>query len=126
MTWVSAQGRWGATPGGPASTMIPVVNSVEVFCTISTKECVEARASLVRPSDDGIKADFDALFTHVATYRIVSLMDGVLVARSEEFTYDLELRIDVRSQSAQRFARETGARGATGADSTIVYEWVLR
>lgn len=123
---VHAQGRWLAVAGTDSLSMIPRVNAVEVTCDRRKGECLEARASLVTPDDDGVSADFGALFTHIERYQITSFADGVLVARAAGLAYDLELRIDIKSQSAQRFARETAARGATMVDATRLLEWVLR
>lgn len=123
---VAAQGRWLAVAGTDSLAMIPRINAVEVQCDRRTGECLEARASFVTPDDDGINADFDALFTHIEHYQITSFANGIVVARAAGLAFDMEIRIDIRSQTAQRFARETAARGATMVDSTRVLEWVLR
>lgn len=124
-SWISAQGRWVPTEHSERF-MISRVNSVEIECKRESGECIEARGSFVTQKDDNPNADFDYLFTHIEHYRIVSSSDRVLIARSDGLAYDLELRIDIKAQTAQRFAREKGARCATKPDATCTFHWELK
>ena len=118
---IVAEGRWITV--GSAHSMISRVNSVEILCDIAARTCFEARADLQTPADDG--ADFDALFTQVQHYQVVAFANRVLTARAVTPAYHLELRIDLNSRAAQRFARELPPAGASTARPRA-YEWALR
>ena len=122
--WVSAKGRWVAVERN--TFIISRANAVKIECDRTGGECLEARADLNTPEDGGVKADFDALFASIDHYRVVSFSDRVLIARGDAPAYDFEIRIDLKAKTAQRFAREKGARCATRPDSTCNYSWVLK
>ncbi|MDQ8165016.1 MAG: hypothetical protein P3A28_04550 [Gemmatimonadota bacterium] len=101
------------------------VNSVEITCFIKTGECTESLAQLVTKDDDNVLGA-PHLFTYLNSFKVKSFEKGILIATSGTRAFDLELRIDVESKSAERSGRETGERGATGVDATRLHRWALK
>lgn len=121
MGYVLASGRWVAAGDSSArSTLVSPLNSVEVECSVERGTCIEARANFDRTSDT-----FDFLFASAAEYAITSLADSVIVARALIGVYDTELRLDLRSRTAQRSARWSDAAPA-GMGGPQFVMWILQ
>jgi hypothetical protein len=122
---VIAEGRWRRTSARP-SINAPTINTVRVECDRVRRVCEELMAKMLQPSDDPLGTLRDRyLFVDQTPFRVVEWSNTLLVARAEQPVADLELRIALADKSAERTRRETGARGAQGADLSHVDQWVL-
>lgn len=119
------QGRCDAVTSR-AGSRLPPTNSVEVNCIRAEGVCRESLAILALPSDTAYSTRGETyLFARLESYQIIEWTNALIVARSEGRAADAEIRITVQDRSAERTFRETGRRGAQGADPTP-HQWVLR
>src|SRR5262249_12440041 len=119
------QGKWRNVTGRPSVT-VPRVNSVRIECDKGSLICTEYIAKLIQKSDDPSSAvDQRYLFLMKEWFRILEWSDSVIAARAEPLAADIELRISLKDDAAERTSRETGARGAAGANPSKVEHWVL-
>ena len=119
------QGKWRNVTGRPSVT-VPRVNSVRIECDKGSLFCTEYIAKLIQKSDDPSRfVDKRYLFLIREEFRILEWSDSVIVARAEPRAGDVELRISLKDDAAERTSRETDARGAEGANPGEVEHWVL-
>ena len=118
-------GTW-QMQSGESSIDMPRTNSVRLDCDRATGVCYEALAKLLLPSDEPSVPRNGYLFIFLEKYRVVEWTEAHVIARAQPLAADVEVRIGLQDSSAERSSRETGARGAQGADPTRVLHWVLR
>jgi hypothetical protein len=119
------QGKWRNVTGRPSVT-VPRVNSVRIECDKGSLICTEYIAKLIQKSDDPSSVvDKRYLFLMKEGFRILEWSDSAIVARAEPRAADIELRISLKDDAAERTSRETEARGAAGANPSEVEHWVL-
>lgn len=122
---VVIEGTWRVATGGP-SREVPQTNSVRVECHRAGRKCVEHIAKLIRASDDSsglVKQS--TLLLMKEEFRVVEWSQTVIVARAEPRAADVELRISLVDRTAERTSRETKARGAAGANASLLHAWRL-
>ncbi len=123
---VVAEGSWHRLTG-QRSVLIPKVNTVRVECWRQIGYCEEYIAKLITPEDSpDVEIEGTVLFLMKEQYPIVEWTDTTIVARAGPRAADIELRLSLVDKSLERTSRETGARGAEGANPTAVEHWILK
>jgi hypothetical protein len=123
--YVIAEGRWRRISARP-SINAPTINTVRVEYDRARRVCEELMAKVLQTGDDPLKkVDAGYLFVDQTTFRVLEWSSTLIVVRAEPPAIDIDLRISLADKSAERTLRETGARGAQGADSSCVDQWVL-
>jgi hypothetical protein len=119
--YVLATGRWvSAADSASEHLLISQINTVEMECFVDRLVCQETRANL----DEGTSGSA-YLLTATAPFEVQSVSDGVITARARIGVYETELRIDVRAQSVQRFARwRESSPGSNPSEHSAT--WMLR
>jgi hypothetical protein len=59
-------------------------------------------------------------------FRVIEWTATTITARAEPRAADIDFRISLADESAERTSRETSARGAQSPDPTNVAQWVLQ
>jgi hypothetical protein len=123
--YVTVEGTWRRISTRP-SINTPTINTVSIECDRARRVCEEYMAKVLQPTDDpagnlGVRY----LFVDRTIFRVLEWSRTVLEARAEYRAADIDLRISLAEQTAERRFRETGARGAQGADPSRVDQWVL-
>ena len=126
--YIVAEGHWRRMVGKTITAKLPLENSTYIVCDRQTRKCNEATAVLYTPEDTlpgaGIRIS-PSLSVLVLEYKIIDWSDGVIRAKCEGFEADIELRISVKDQFAERSFRETKARGNDKSDPNIFESWIL-
>jgi hypothetical protein len=126
--YVVAEGQWRRTFGKTIYAKLPLVNATYIVCNKQAKTCNEATAVLYTPEDTlpgaGTRTS-PSLSVLVLEYKIIDWSGGVIRAKSEDLEADIELRISVKDQFAERSFRETKARGSDKSDPNIFESWIL-
>jgi hypothetical protein len=120
---VSFQGSWRAI-AQLGFAVIPTINTTSGQCWKQTMQCTESIAMLFRKSDNTLDKG-TWLNVQVDTYQVVEWTSTSIYAKEEATVNDIELRISLKDQSAERFSRETQARGASTANPEISRHWIL-
>ena len=113
-----ARGRWKIT--GKPSTILPTLNSVDVLCSKDQGTCTETIAMLVDKGDSA-----GLLWAMNTEFKIVEWTATLVRAVAETRVADLELRISIPDESAERTVGETRARGVASSDAANVARWML-
>jgi hypothetical protein len=122
--YVVVQGRWKRIAGSTTFSKPPRINSVTITCDRKEMTCEEIIAELVTPEElPGLKKP--QLFIDETTYRIIDWKDGTIRATHRAFVADFELRIASKDKTAERYWRETKARGANTSDPQNFENWIL-
>jgi hypothetical protein len=109
-----------------SSIEIPALNSVHIECEKARRICDEYVAKVLQPSDHPDSGAHETLlFGHRTVFQILTWSRTLITARAEPRAADIDLRISLADQSAERTSRETGARGALGANPSHVTQWIL-
>jgi hypothetical protein len=66
------------------------------------------------------------LFLMKEQFRVIEWTGTTITARAEPRAADIDLRISFADRSAERTSRETESRGAKGANSQNITQWVLQ
>ena len=110
-----------------SSVEVPHVNSARIECDRAGRVCSEYIAKLIQEIDDpagAVKQPY--LFLMKQQFRVIEWTATTITARAEPRAADIDLRISLVDQVAERTSRETGARGAQGANPANITQWVLR
>jgi hypothetical protein len=123
---IIAEGSWRRV-SKQRSVHVPDVNSVRIECRRGSGICDEYIAKLITPDDSpDVKIETTALFMMKEQYQIVEWSGHTVLARADPRATDVELRVSLGDHVVERRSRETGARGAEGADPTRVEHWILK
>lgn len=118
-------GRW-AVKTAPERSSLPSANAVQVVCSRSARTCTEILALLYTAADNAMPTQGgNSLQVLTQEYSIVEWTGSTVVARAAPRAADLEIRVSLVDNSAERIARETGARRGTKTDPRNVEHWVL-
>ena len=123
---VMVQGTWGRI-SERATVEVPRVNSVRIECDRTAGVCNEYVAKFIQKTDDpAVTMERPYLFLMKEQFRIITWTGTTITARAEPRAANIDLRISLADRSAERTSRETGSRGAQGANSQNVTQWVLQ
>jgi hypothetical protein len=123
---VMVQGTWHRLSERP-TVEVPRVNSVRIECDRTARVCNEYIAKFIQETDDPIgvmKRPY--LFLMKEQFRVIEWTDTTITARAEPRAADVDLRVSLVDRSAERTSRETGSRGAKGANSWNITQWILQ
>jgi hypothetical protein len=119
------QGKWRNVTESP-SVVVPRVNTTRIECDKRTLRCDEYIAKLIEKSDDPTGfVGRRYLWLMKEEFRILEWSESLVVARAGPRAADIELRVSLTDRAAERTLRETGARGAQGADAGKIEHWIL-
>ena len=120
------QGTWHRI-SERATVEVPRVNSVRIECDRTAGVCNEYVAKFIQKTDDPTDTmERPYLFLMKEQFRVIEWTGTTITARAEPRAADIDLRISFADRSAERTSRETGSRGAKGANSQNVTQWVLQ
>ena len=123
---VTVQGTWRRI-SERATVEVPPVNSVRIECDRIAGVCNEYVAKFIQKTDDPTSTmERPYLFLMKEQFRVIEWTGTSITARAEPRAADIRLRISLADESAERTSRETGARGAQGANPANVTKWVLQ
>ena len=126
--YVVAEGHWRRMSGRTIQAKLPLLNATYIACDKQAKTCNEATAVLYTPEDTlpgaGVRTS-PSLSVLVLEYKIIDWSGDVIRAKSEGREADIELRISVKDQFAERSFRETKAHGSDKSDPNIFESWIL-
>lgn len=123
---VVIQGTWHLI-SQRTTVEVPHVNSVRIECDRTASVCNEYIAKFIQKTDDPTGTmERPYLFLMKEQFRVIEWTETTITARAEPRAADIDLRISFADRSAERTSRETGSRGATGANSQNVTQWVLQ
>lgn len=119
-------GSWRLTSQNP-SLEVPAVNSVRIECDRASRTCNEYIAKFAQHSDDPlVDVQHPYLWLGKEQYEVKEWTSSTLTARAQPRAGDIDLRLSLVDKSAERLSRETGARGAQGANPSAVSHWTLK
>jgi hypothetical protein len=124
--YVVLQGTWRRTSQRP-TVEVPYVNSVRIECDQTARICNEYVAKFIQKTDDPLGTMARPyLFLMKEQFRVIEWTGTTIAARAEPRAADIDLRISLTNQTAERSSRETAARDAQGANPQNVTQWVLQ
>ena len=103
--YVFAGGRWTQTAGTDDDSLISGTNTVRIVCNHIEERCSETIAYI---NTEGVSTILDILSFD---YGVIEWSDDFIRAVYHAPVADIELRIDLNEESAERHFRETGATG---------------
>ena len=99
---------------------------MRIECDRTTGVCSEYIAKFIQKTDDPTcSMERSYLFLMNEQFRVIEWTETTITARAEPRAADIDLRISFADRSAERMSRETESRGAKGANSQNVTQWVL-
>ena len=123
---VTVQGTWRRI-SQRATIEVPRVNSVRIECDRTAGICNEYVAKFIQKTDDPTSTmERPYLFLMKEQFRVIEWTGTSITARAEPRAADIDLRISLADESAERTSRETATRGAQGANPANVTKWVLQ
>lgn len=123
---ITIQGTWHRI-SERATVEVPRVNSVRIECDRTAGVCNEYLAKFIQKTDDLTRTvERPYLFLMKEQFRVIEWTETTITARAEPRAADVDLRISFADRSAERTSRETESRGAKGANSQSVTQWVLQ
>lgn len=123
---ITIQGTWHRI-SERATVEVPRVNSVRIECDRTAGVCNEYVAKFIQKTDDLTRTvERPYLFLMKEQFRVIEWTETTITARAEPRAADVDLRISFADRSAERTSRETESRGAKGANSQNVTQWVLQ
>lgn len=123
---VVLQGTWRRTSTRP-SVHVPSVNSTRVECDRNGAICAEYLAKFIQKEDDDLGTiSHPSLFLMKEQFRVVQWTERMIVARAKAPAADIELRINLVEETAQRTFQETPAPADENKNPRNVSDWVLR
>jgi hypothetical protein len=103
--YVFAGGRWTQAAGTDDDSLISGTNTVRVVCNRIEERCSETIAYI---NTEDVSTILDVLSFD---YDVIEWSDNFINAIYHAPVADIELRIDLDKESAERHFRETGATG---------------
>jgi len=123
---ITIQGTWHRI-SERATVEVPRVNSVRIECDRTAGVCNEYLAKFIQKTDELTRTvERPYLFLMKEQFRVIEWTETTITARAEPRAADVNLRISFADRSAERTSRETESRGAKGANSQNVTQWVLQ
>jgi hypothetical protein len=123
---VIVQGTWHRI-SERSTVEVPQINSVRIECDQTAGVCNEYVAKFIQKTDDPTGTmDRAYLFLMKEQFRVIEWTGTTITARAEPRAADIDLRISFPTRSVERTSRETESRGAKGANSQNVTQWVLQ
>lgn len=116
------EGRWKLVGG--KKDIVPRINFVRITCFKSQMICVENQAKLLMPNESNL-VENPLLFSDTFEYIITEWSDTILRAERNPPVADIDFRISLTDNSAEKNFRETTARGSKTANSDVFGKWVL-
>jgi hypothetical protein len=124
--YVVLQGTWRRTSQRP-TVEVPYINRVRIECDQTARICNEYVAKFIQKTDDPLGTmERPYLFLMKEQFRVIEWTGTTIAARAEPRAADIDLRISLTNQTAERSSRETAARGAQGANPQNATQWVLQ
>jgi len=121
--YVIIQGRWKKT-NKTKYHRLSRINSTYITCDKKSMTCTENTAILATPQDDPIlKEKF--LYILIINYRIINWSNDIINAKYDAPVADVEIKISIKDNFAERRYRETKARGSETADPNVHEHWIL-
>ncbi len=103
----------------------PQINTVSITCTKESMTCWEVIAEIATPKDIGF-GEQTFLNIDETIYKIIQWSQDFIHAKNTEYRVsDFELRISLKNDSAERYRRETRARGCNTCDPNIFERWII-
>lgn len=124
---VIGYGRWVRTTTDQRSS-VPVLNAAQISCSRSAGTCLEAIAELhsdLDPLFRGATGGGFLLTVDTTEFKITEWSRSTIKALAQPRAADIELRLSLLDRAVVRTSIETGARGATGANTTPEV-WTLK
>jgi hypothetical protein len=117
-------GRWSNTVAKFPSPILPRINATKIWCYKRQKICKEFVAVLFTPEDTkGISNPFFSILEF--EYKILDWSDDVIRAKHKGPVADIELKVSVKDEFAERTFGETKAGGVETSDPNSFYVWTL-
>ena len=124
--YLEMKGRWKANSNMPFQRL-PVINSVYVECYERDRKCKEELAFLyTRLDQDVVKKNIPPNYLRAISfeYKVIQWSRDSIIAIHRAPAADIEIRINIAHNFAERIFRETSARGSNGANPVTLL-WVL-
>lgn len=124
--YLEMKGRWKANSNMPFQRL-PVINSVFVECYERDRICKEELAFLYTKLDQDVankKIPPNYLRAISFEYKITQWTRDSIIATYKAPAADIEIRINIAQDSAERIFRETSERGSKEANPVTLL-WVL-
>ena len=124
-------GHWKKIASKASSPNLAQINATQVLCDKQEQVCKEATAELYTSEDRLFVPPFmgvvssPSIMASYLEYRILDWSDNTIKAKYEGPIADIELKISVKDNFAERSFRETKARGSETSDPNIFYIWTL-
>jgi hypothetical protein len=121
--FVFVEGRWKALPG-TTTRIIARINSTSITCDYNNRTCKETISLLFVPEEHRLFKDY-MLYGQNFTYQITDWSNDTIKARWDAPVADVEIKISLKDNFAEKGYRETKARGSETANPDIYGKWVL-
>ena len=124
--YVLVKGRWREKEG--FNQLLAKVNIVDIRCDKDSMVCVETIANVQSMEENEILKihKTNLLSLGIIKYKIIEWTnDDTIVAINDAPVADMEIKISLKDNFAERSVRETKARGDGTADSNVYSHWVL-
>ena len=122
--YVFVRGRWKRTGGNLKLNIPPRINTISITCDKNSMICKEIIAYVVTPQEEPLLEKPDLSIAETI-YQIVDWSNDVIIAKYKAPVADVELRISLRDELAEKRWRETKARGSKGSDPNKYLQWIL-
>jgi hypothetical protein len=125
--YLLVEGRWKkiSSTSKAKGNKPPKINTVHIVCDKGSMSCWETIAELATPQDVGFG---EQTFLHInqTGYKIIEWSQDLIYAKNTEYRVsDFELRIILKNSHAERYRRETRARGCSTCDPDIFEKWII-
>lgn len=122
---VFVEGRWKEKSGHSANKIIPRINFTNIDCNKESMRCKETEALLWSPNENKLHPG-SLLYTQSFDYIITEwTSEDVIKAERRPPVADIEIKISLKDNFAEKSFRETKSRGAETADANVYGHWVL-
>ena len=122
--YVFASGHWKETERKGFKKMAKV-NIVDIIFDKNSMTCKESFACVYAKGEDELMK-INMLSMNNINYKITEWSDdGIIRAVYNAPVADIEIKLSLKDNFAERSYRETGTRGSNTADSNIYSHWVL-
>lgn len=123
--YVFVEGRWKEKSGHSANKIIPRINFTNINCSKESMRCKETEALLWSPKENKLHPG-SLLYTQSFDYIITEwTSEDVIKAERRPPVADIEIKISLKDDFAEKSYRETKARGSETADANMYGHWVL-
>jgi hypothetical protein len=121
---VFVDGHWRNAIAHLPAPILPKINAVKILCDRRVKICREFIAVLFTPEDGKhISNPFISIMEH--DYKVLDWSDDIIRGIDKNPITDIELRISVKDNFAERIFRDTKARKSETSGPSILYVWTL-